>query len=340
MSPEPFISHRIVFPQARQAALIEEPLPPLPADKVLVEATCSLISSGTEMICYQGECDPGSHWEGYAAFPHHPGYSLMGTVAAVGEAVTEVTVGQCVVCAAGHCSHAIVSPEQLWVREVPPEIPDEQAAWAILGVITQTGVRMAEHVMGDSAVVIGLGPLGQLVVQYLRLLGLEHVLAVDPVASRTALALQHGATDAFTGSSADCREFVREQTAGRLADVVYDVTGHWAVLPTALPLARDHGKVVLLGDSPHPSKQTLAYDVVSRQVQVIGSRSSWLPPQHAAWTPQRMADLFVTYLQRGQMHVAALLTHRFTPGQAPQVYAMLAEKKPDVLEVLWDWRDF
>lgn len=128
-----------------------------------------------------------------------------------------------------------------------------------------------------------------------------------------------------------------QQNEGRLADVVYDVTGHWAVLPQALPLARDHGKLILLGDSPHPSKQTLTDDVLSRQVQIIGSRSSWLPPQYAMWTPQRMTELFFLYLQRGQMQVSDLITHRFRPERAPEVYRSLSEDRTGSMGVEFEW---
>jgi len=331
------LGRAIVFPELQRAALVEEEIAPPAAGELLIEATRSLVSTGTEMICYHGSCDPGTHWAGFAHLPHRPGYSLVGRVAEVGEGLEGWQVGQRVICTANHRSPVVVQPAQVWGRCVPDGLSDEQAVWAVLGVITQTGVRMAEHAMGDSAVVIGLGPLGQLVVQYLRLLGLEEVLAVDPVQARLDLALAHGATAAFCGRSDDCQDFVREHTQARLADVVYDVTGHWAVLPTALPLAREHGKMILLGDSPHPSRQTLTYDVVSRQVRIIGSRSSWLPPAYAMWTPQRMTDLFLTYVQRGQMQVDDLTTHRVRPEDAAQVYALLAENRSGTLGVQFDW---
>ena len=331
-------SRVVVFPEPMQAALIEEEVAPPGAGRLLVEATCSLISTGTEMICFHASCDPGTHWAGFAHLPHRPGYSLMGRIAEVGAGLEGWEVGQRVICTANHRSHVLVEPAQVWGIRVPDDVSDERAVWAVLGVITQTGVRMAEHVMGDSAVVIGLGPLGQLVTQYLRILGLEQILAVDPVPGRLDLALKQGATAGFCGRSDDAKEFVLEHTQGRLADVVYDVTGHWAVLPTALPLARDHGKLLLLGDSPHPSRQVLTDDVVSRQVKIIGSRSSWLPPAYAMWTPQRMTDLFLTYVQRGVMRVDELTTHRVRPEEAAQVYAMLAENRGETLGVMFDWR--
>jgi threonine dehydrogenase-like Zn-dependent dehydrogenase len=50
--------------------------------------------------------------------------------------------------------------------------------------------------MGDTAVVIGLGPLGQLIVQYLQVLGLREILAIDLIQPRLDRALKHGATQA------------------------------------------------------------------------------------------------------------------------------------------------
>lgn len=332
------ISRAIVFEQANKAALVEQELPDTPPGGITVAATVSLISTGTEMICYHGACDADTHWAEYAKYPNSPGYSLVGRVAQLGEGVDGLQIGQRVSVTASHRSHVNVEPKHVWGREIPDDIPDEDAVWASLAVITQTGVRMAEHSMGDTAAVIGLGPLGQLVVQYLRILGCSQIIAVDPVQARLDMALDHGATAAFCGAAADARQFVVAHTGNRLADVVYEVTGHWAVLPTALPLARDHGKLILLGDSPHPSKQHLTYDVLSRQVRIIGSRSSWLPPEHASWTPQRMTDFFFACLQKGLMRVSDLITHRFTPEEAPQAYEGLSQDRSGTMGVIFDWR--
>ena len=328
----------IVFDAPESAALVTEEAPDPGPGQVTVEATLSQISTGTEMICYRGEADEGTHWAPFMHYPRHNGYCVVGRICAVGEDVEEVVVGDRVCATAVHRSHSTVGLNSLWAPSVPAQVSDEEAAWAILAVITQTGVRMAEHVMGDRVVVIGLGPLGQLVVQYLTAMGMREILAIEPVRGRLDVALEHGATAGFCGGVADAKPFVEEHTDGDLADVVYDVTGHWSVLPQALPLARDHGKLLMLGDSPFPSKQRLTYDVVSRQVKIIGTRSSWLPPEHARWTPQRQTDLFFTYLQRGDMQVENLISHVFSPDEAAQAYGLLHTNRDDTLGVLFDWR--
>jgi 2-desacetyl-2-hydroxyethyl bacteriochlorophyllide A dehydrogenase len=328
----------IVFDAPESAGLVAEEVPAPGPGEVMVEAVFSQISTGTEMICYRGEADEGTHWAPFMHYPRHNGYCVVGRICAVGDGIAEVAVGDRVCATAVHRSHSNVAIDRLWAPSVPDGISDEAAAWAILAVITQTGVRMAEHMMGDCVVVIGLGPLGQLVVQYLSAMGMREILVIDRVQSRIDAALTHGATAGLCGNVADAKPFVEERTGGDLADVVYDVTGHWAVLPDALPLARDHGTLLMLGDSPFPSKQRLTYDVVSRQVKIVGTRSSWLPPAHARWTPQRQTDLFFEYLQRGAMQVEDIISHVFAPEEAQEAYDLLHRRREETIGVLFDWQ--
>ena len=65
-------STNIVITGKQQVELRSEPLPELPADGVAVRTRVSLISSGTETICYRGESDPGSHWHQSVRYPFYP----------------------------------------------------------------------------------------------------------------------------------------------------------------------------------------------------------------------------------------------------------------------------
>src|SRR5690606_3592045 len=143
--------------------------------------------------------------------------------------------------------------------------------------ITQVGVRQARHSLGDTVVVIGLGQLGQLVTQYARLGGAEQVIAIDLAEARLAMATAHGATATLQCSAADARAEVQRLTGGRGADVVYDITGHPAVLAEALGLARREGTIVLLGDSGAPQRQTISADLVTRGLKIVGAYDT-LPP--------------------------------------------------------------
>ena len=332
-------SQAIVFTGPKQAEWREEELPD-PGDKqVAVQTRVTHVSTGTESWCYRGEFDADTGWAQWVKYPFYPGYSNVGTVVKVGGGVTAFQEGDRVWCSASHRSHANVAADGNRIVKVPDYASDEDAAWGALSYITQTAVRRGEHKMGDTAVVIGLGPLGQLVTQYLRVVGLKEILAIDVAPKRLEMALAHGATQIFRGGAGDAGDFVRAHSADRLADVVYDVTGHYAVFPLALKLVINSGTLVLLGDSPHPSKQHLTHDVLRRQIRVVGTLNDLQPPQDAHWTGPKEILLFLEFIRRGQMRVSDLITHRFNPPDAPKVYADLQQDRGETMGILYDWRD-
>ena len=328
-------SNNIVFVAKKQAELIQEELPPLPDDAIIVRSTLSLISSGTESICFRAEMDEGTHWADWVKYPFYPGYSNVGTVEQVGKNVSDCSVGDRVFSMGNHRQLHIVQPP---LKVIPDNISDESAAWSKLGTIAQTGVRRARLEMGDSVVIIGLGPIGQLLTQYSRLMGVDEIIAIDPVANRLEIAKAHGATQAFAGSAADAGQFVADHTGGRLADVVFDATGHYAVFPLALKLVRQFGTMILVGDSPYPSRQKLTADIVTRQITVRGSHNEYLPDERL-WPMHRQIDLLYRYIERGQVKVDDLITSRRSPHDAQQVYSDMLTNRAENIGVAFDWRE-
>lgn len=328
-------STNIVLTGKQQAELRTEKVPPLPEDSLLVQTQLSLISTGTECICYRGELEPGTHWAGWVQYPFYLGYSNVGIVEQVGTAVEGYQVGDRVFSNANHRQFQIVKPP---VTKIPDNISDDSAGWSKLATIAQTGVRRAELTMGAKVAIIGLGPLGQLLTQYTRVMGAEEVIAIDPIQGRLQVAAAHGATQTFAGSAADALPFVMEQTNGRLADVVFDATGHFAVFPLALKLVRRFGTVMLIGDSPQPGKQVLTADVITRQITIRGSHNENLSPDNAEeWHAIRQIELLYKYISRGQMRVYDLITARHAPQQTPDVYSGLLEDRSDTIGVVFDW---
>ena len=126
--------------------------------------------------------------------PQPLGYSCAGVVEEVGPGVVGFASGDRVACAgAGYANHAelVVVPENLAVP-VPEGVSLEHAAFATLGAIALQSVRVAEPHLGEVAAVIGLGLVGQLVVQLLRANGCR-VLGLDLKPRRVEQALEQGA---------------------------------------------------------------------------------------------------------------------------------------------------
>jgi len=146
------------------------------------------------------------------------GYSNAGVVVAVGDGVSEYTVGDRVACGgAGYANHAdyCFVPRNLTAR-IPEEVGFEEAAFATVGAIALQGVRQAAPTLGESVGVLGLGLIGQLAAQLLRANGCR-VFGFDPDPDRARLAEEMGAHCAV---SSEPEQAAEQFTRGRGLDAV------------------------------------------------------------------------------------------------------------------------
>ena len=331
-------SLNIVFTGENQLEVRRETVPPLQSGQILVEGAQSLISTGTECICLTRNFAPGTHWDNWIKYPFYPGYSHTGRVMQIAPDVQNVQVGDRVAARVGHRQFFVTGASH--VLPLRDDVSFEAGAWFALASIVQNGVRRAQLELGDGVVIIGLGLLGQLVAQYARLSGAREVIAIDTAPKRLQMARAHGATHVLEMSVSDARQKVSEITGGRLADVVFDVTGHPAVFPHALGLARRFGKLLLLGDAGTPSQQCLTSDVMTRGVRIIGAHDGDAPPvatDYHFWTRDNMSALFFDYVAREQMRVEDLITHRFAPSDARAAYDLLLTDRQNAMGVIFDW---
>lgn len=329
----------IAFTGTDAVEVLAEPDPtPGPGDFV-VTARVSLISPGTEGICLRRLFDPGTHWDDWVKYPFAPGYSLVGTVSAVGPGVTRVRPGERVAVRKPHRSAVLVTADDD-VYRLPAGVSDADAAWFHLATIAQVGVRRAAHRLGDRVAVIGLGPVGQLAVRYARLSGAADVFAVDPVPRRVDLAVAGGATTGLVAPVAEAVAEIREKTGGRGVDVVYDVTGAAAVFAPALGALARFGRLVLLGDTGRPAEQRLAKNVIVEGLTIVGAHDmhgEFPASDQSPWNNLRMGELFLRYVERGDLSLDGLITHRFPAHDAVRAYDLVTRRDPEAMGILFDW---
>jgi len=267
------------------------------------------------------------------------GYSLCGVVLEVGAGVEEFKVGDVVACAGNeHALHAEVNwvPVNLCVP-VPAGVDPRHAAFATVGAIAMHGVRRGEPQLGESAVVIGLGLVGQLVVQLLVAGGVR-VIGVDPVESRCAAAEAAGALACGppTPEGLDRLEgFLAGTTAGVGADHVFLAAGGSSSDPVhvAARLARDRARVVDIGkcslDLPWNDYYEKELDVRTRSYGPGRYDPSYeldgvdYPAGYVRWTERRNLACFVDLLEREQLSVETLISEVFPVTDAVDVYRRL-----------------
>ena len=333
-------SLQITFPRPRYVEMVESQVSKPGKGEVRCRALSSLVSTGTESFCLDGNFEPGTFWEEWVQYPFSPGYSMTSEVVDVGPDAGGIAIGDRVATSTPHQSAFVVPASDCIV--VPESVTNEQACWASLACTTQLGVRRADLKLGESAAVVGLGALGQLVVQYLRLSGARHVIAIEPGRSRASLARRGGATDVITADVDTAIDVVRQITGGVMADVAFDITGHPDVLAPTTRLVHQLGRVILLGDTPTPSRQHLGPRVVADSVSVLGIHASAAPDVATLrdpWTLPAMTSLFFDWVSSGHLDVDSLVTHRFAPSQAAEVYESLRTDRSSFLGVILDWTE-
>ena len=331
-------SRYIVFPEKMRVAIQTEEIASPAPDQLLCRAEKSLLSIGTESFCLRGIFDAGTNWADWVKYPFRPGYSMAARVVAVGDKLKNFRVGERIVTLVPH--QQFFSIPEADAYKIPDGVSAEEATWAILATTTQLAARRAQLQMGETVGLVGLGILGQLMTQYMHLLGARRIIAIDPVQTRLDLARAHGATHTLALNAAQARAEIEAITNGKMLDVVYDITGHPDALAQCLQLLRPMGRLVLLGDSPTPTQQHLGPGVVSNSLSILGIHA-WARPvygdQFSPWGAHEMVELFFDYLLQGRMRVSDLVTHRVSPLQAPDVYMQLQQDRSSALGIIFDW---
>ena len=306
--------------------------------EVVVKAACSLISAGTELAMYSGT-HSGFSRPDPPQFPVDMGYALAGSVQAVGCEVTEWAEGDRVVVYAPHGDWALCDARTTKMRRLPPDVTLEQGTLAVLGGVSAVGVREGKVTLGETVVVLGLGLIGQFAAQLSRLSGARPVIGVDLLPSRVRTAGASGIC-ALNPNRSDVGQTVKEVTGGRMAEVVIEATGNPHVVPQALDLAGDGGRVVLLG-SPRGTAEIDLYRAVHHKgVSLIGAHarvSGHAYTTRDPWTRERNLDLVLRLFADGSLSSEGLISHRIRPDDAGETYEMLVERPNDFLGVLIEW---
>lgn len=281
------------------------------------------------------------------------GYSLSGRVTEVGRGAEEFQVGQLVACAGvGYANHGEINfiPKNL-VVPVPEDISLEHAAFATIGAIAMQGYRQAGMQLGETACVIGLGLIGQILVQVLHAAGIR-VLGVDISQERCALAQTCGAIFAATPSDTSLIQHIMRHTQNMGADCIFITAGGNTNQPVemASQIARDRARIVDIGKT----RLDLPWkDYYEKELEVIFSRSYGpgrydpnyeergidYPVGYVRWTERRNMQSFLDLLASKKVDLTPIVTNIFPFAEAEQVYQNMAAGKLCGLGILFQFPD-
>ncbi len=361
-------------------AFIEDvPAPAVEPGTVLVRVAYSCISAGTETSTLHASGKPiwrrvleqpellrkGMGWirsQGLAQAASnvadrlhaaHPiGYSAAGHVIAAGSGVDRFRPGDLVACAGAQCAfhaEAIRVPVNLVAAAAGVDLAD--ASSVTLGAIALQGVRRAAPTLGEVFVVIGLGILGQLTAQLLKVNGCR-VIGIDPDPARLSLASTLGMDQALDADSTDATSQVSRITGGIGADgvIVTAASKSSEVMATAFRMCRKKGRVVLVGDVGLALDRN---DIYEKELDFFVSTSYGpgrydgryeeqgldYPVGYVRWTENRNMGEFLRLMAEGRVRVAPLISATYPVDQAHEAYASLQNSTPRPLMVLLRYPD-
>lgn len=279
----------------KKLEIVETPRPEIRSDEVLVRVQACGIC-GSDVHGYDGT-------SGRRVPPLIMGHEASGTIEEVGSAVsvpapgTRVAFdstafcGECSFCRSGRpnlCDNRTVLgvscgayrrhgafAEYVAVParslcSLPADLPFEHAAMVEPVSVAAHAVGRTPPVAGGTALVLGAGMIGLLVIQSLRLAGWTRVIAVDLDVDRLNLATQLGADEAINASEQDVLKAVLDLTEGQGAEAVFEVVGISETVEPAVSAARKGGSVVLVGNLA-PKVNLPLQAVVTRELSLYGS---------------------------------------------------------------------
>jgi L-iditol 2-dehydrogenase len=221
----------------------------------------------------------------------------------------------------GAFAEYVAVPQNI-VYPLPDSLSFEQAAMIEAVSVAVHAAGLTPVTLGDTAVVVGSGMVGLLVVQALRLAGCAQVIAVDLDDLRLKLATQLGADAGLNPANCDVPTEIRARTEGRGADLAMEVVGATAPIKTAIASLRKGGALTLVGNIS-PMVEIPLQSVVTRQIRVSGSCAS-------AGEYPACIDL----IARGAIRVDSMISATAPLADGPQWFHRLYNKEPNLMKVI------
>ena len=308
-----------------------------------------------------GLCGTDYHiyaWDAWAQQRIKPplvvGHEFMGTVAAVGDAVRSIRVGErvsaeghiadltCLLCRTGQAhicervkivgvdrdgafAEYVAIPEyNVW--RLDPAIPDEVAAiFDPLGNAVHT--VMSAGVSVKSVVITGVGSIGLMAIPVAKAAGATAVFAVDVNPARLEIARRLGADAAFLATQDDLVGEIKRRTRGDGADVLLEMSGSGAAIDLGLQTLRNGGTAAMLGIPADNVNLNLAERIIFKGLKVLGING------------RRMFETWYqteALVKSGRVDPRSIITHILPYTQFDRAFELM--EKGEAIKIVLDFK--
>lgn len=221
---------------------------------------------------------------------------------------------------AGAFAEYVVVPARV-VYALPESISFAEAAMLEAVAVAIHAVSLAPIAAESTALVVGAGTIGLLVLQALRVAGYSRVVVADIDSSRLKAATQLGASETLLSDENFARELSR-LTGGAGVDVAIECVGRNETVMAAIDGVRKGGSVVLVGNIA-PEVTLPLQKVVTRQIRLQGSCAS------AGEYPRAME-----LIAKGEIQVKPLITAIAPLEEGPSWFERLHAREPNLMKIV------
>ncbi len=279
------------------------------------------------------------------------GYSLSGVVVETGFEVRSLKIGDRVACGGGnYATHSQYNyiPENLCVR-LNENINLKFASLATIGAIAIQGLRQANLQFGETIGIVGMGLIGQLMLQIARASGFK-VLAIDIDEERVKLALNHKANGGAIFGKDNLKEISLSLTQGYGLDAIFLTTGTKSNQPIEIlpEMIRDRGRIVDIGITrmdipwqPYYDKELSIHMSRSygpgRYDPLYEEHSIDYPISYVRFTEQRNMKTFIDLIESGNMDLEYIISEEIEFKKSDTFYNNLLDNKNKFLSVVFKY---
>jgi len=195
----------------------------------------------------------------------------------------------------------------------------DQAALAEPLACAINGLELAGMSLGKTVVIIGLGPIGCMMIDLARAMGAVKIIGVQRSRLRMEIARTYGADVYIASAEEDVVSRCREETDREGPDIVMTTCGSVEAHEQAVEMVAHRGVVNLfggLGKDVRPMS-VLSNTIHYKECFVTGSHGS-VPRQH---------EMAVQLLEKGMVRVEPLITHRFPLSEIGPAFDVMRSRQ-------------
>lgn len=205
------------------------------------------------------------------------------------------------------------------VTPIPHHLDYDTAALAEPLACAINGLELVNMCLGKTVAIIGLGPIGCMMIDLARVMGAKKVIGVQRSKKRMEIARFYEADVYIASEEEDVIARCREETHGEGPDIVITASASVEAHEQAIEMVAHRGYVNLFGGLPKGSRPMSVYSntIHYKECFVTGSHGS-VPRHH---------ELAVELLALGKVRVAPLITHRFPLSQIHRAFEAMQNRE-------------